>query len=135
MDRWRQWYRGPMCSRCQDAGGTGARPARGYGLAPREDRWDGRVVPPNAAKFLQQLLFSSDCISLKRLLIERYAAAPFAAIDHRRDLREATEFEQHLAEPRAILHLHIDKFKGHRLRTRAANNRLRLDVAHAVGKL
>src|SRR5215470_7847380 len=62
------------------------------------------------------------------------AAAP-AAIRYLRQHRQATQLQQHFAETVAFFEVHIDKFKCHRLRPSAADNRLRLDVANTVRKL
>ena len=87
-----------MCPRCQDAGRTGARPAREYGFASQQDRWEGVGLRASACRqiFSSDYFFRRRTFS-KRLLIERHATTPFAAIGDRGYLRNAAEFQEDLA--------------------------------------
>src|SRR5579863_10222238 len=69
------------------------------------------------------------------LLVQSYAPATFAAIHDGRNLWNAAKFHQYFPKARAIFHVHIDKFKGHGLWTRAAHDGLTLNIAHAVRDL
>src|SRR5216684_333135 len=70
-----------------------------------------------------------------RLFHYRNAAAAPGSAGNVRSLRQSTQVEKNFAQPRTVFQIHIDKFKGHGLRTCAAYNRLRLDGADTLREL
>src|SRR5690242_8894019 len=113
-----------MCRRCQATRGTGENPVRRDGSETCRDRQEGEGLRAEARRKFAGLA-----------LHQRHAAASSATIRHRSEGWQSTKLHQYFSQSGAVFQIHIDKFKGHRLRTRAPDNSLSLDVPHSLRKL